>query len=251
MTGVPTPSPHFSPKALQFFRQLEKNNDRDWFTARKSVYEAEVKGPMLAVAAAVNAELAKFAAHCVTDPKRALYRIHRDTRFAKDKTPFKDHQGAMFFDARLSKNGAAGFYFGASHKGVDVAGGMYMPGPDELHAVRAAIAAKPREIEKVAAGKSLKKLLGGLRGDRLARLPKGFDAVDPASPAAELVRMKQWYAFVQLPADAATKPTLVREIASRFKAAAPLVAYLNDVVLTARAEAERDDGRPVRPEPMF
>jgi len=251
--GVPEPAPPcFTPKGLQFFRQLERNNDRDWFAARKGVYEAEVKGPMLAVVAAINEELRSFAARLVTEPKRALYRIYRDTRFAKDKTPYKDHQGAMFFDARLSKNAAAGFYVGVSHKELDVAGGMYMPGPDELAAVRAAIANKPKEIEKITSDKSLAKLAGPLRGAKLARLPKGFEeAVDPTSPAAELVRMKQWYCHVQLPAEAATRPTLVKDVVGRFKAMVPLVAYLNDVVLAARAQDEEDDGRPTRPEPMF
>ncbi len=86
----------FSQKAMTFLRQLEKNNTREWFQPRKPVFEAELRGPMLRFVALLNEDLARFAVDHVTDPARAIYRIYRDTRFSKDKTPYKTHIGALF-----------------------------------------------------------------------------------------------------------------------------------------------------------
>src|SRR6185437_8067272 len=132
--------PGFSPAAITFFRQLEKNNDRDWFKARKEKFEEQVRKPMLELVGLINDDLRKFAVDHVTEPAKALYRIHRDTRFSKDKTPYKTHIAAMLPRQGLGKNTCAGFYFSVSHTGVEVAAGMYMPGPPDLLKVREAIA---------------------------------------------------------------------------------------------------------------
>src|ERR1700679_1774668 len=133
--------PGFAPAALTFFKQLEKNNQREWFTARKEKFEELVRGPMLELLALINDDLRGFAVDHVTEPAKALYRIHRDTRFAKDKTPYKTHIAAMFPRQGLGKNTCAGFYCSVSHTGVEVAAGMYMPSPQDLLTVREAIAA--------------------------------------------------------------------------------------------------------------
>jgi uncharacterized protein (TIGR02453 family) len=185
----------------------------------------------------------------VTEPKKAVYRIYRDTRFSKDKTPYKTHIGAIFPRKGLSRHGGAGYYVGVSHKGVEVAGGMYMPEPQELAAVRAAIAADPKSVAKVFEDRTLKKLVGPLQGAQAVRMVKGYDE-DPASPLGSLLRRKQLYCYITLPADAATKPTLGKEVARRFEAMAPLVDWLNDAILAANPKDE-DDGRPKRPTPMF
>ena len=83
----------FPPEALTFLRGLARNNDRDWFNARKQTYETKLKAPMLEIVEAINAELMDFAPEHVTDPKRAIYRIYRDTRFSNDKTPYKTQIG--------------------------------------------------------------------------------------------------------------------------------------------------------------
>lgn len=243
-------APHFSPKALSFFRRLQKNNDRQWFAPRKDVFEAECRGPMLELVRWLNDRLRGFAVDHVADPARAVYRIYRDTRFGKDKTPYKTHVGALFPRRGLPKNACAGFYVGVSHKGVEVAGGMYMPGPDELAAVRAVIAADPKRAARRLEDKAVAKLVGPLQGDQLARLPKGFDA-DPASPLGSLLRRKQLYHFVMLDADLATTPKLGKEVARRFEAMVRMVDYLNDAVLAAKAAEEPSDARPKRPDPMF
>src|SRR3954468_20114522 len=167
--------PGFSPQALSFFRQLERNNRRECFQPRKEFFEQGVRGPMLELVALLNDDLRSFAAdHVVADPAKAIYRIYRDTRFSKDKTPYKTHIGALFPRPGLEKHAGGSFYVGVSHKGVEVAGGMYMPGPGELAAVREAIAADEKAFRKLIGGKALRTAVGELQGERLAKVPKPY-----------------------------------------------------------------------------
>ena len=241
--------PGFPPQALSFFRQLEKNNRRDWFQPRKPAFDEQVRGPMLDLVALLNDDLRGFAADYVVEPPaKALYRIHRDTRFAKDKSPYKTHIAATFTRPGLPRNNGAGFYVAVSHAGVEVAGGMYMPGPDELAAVRRAIADDDgAAFRALVADRALRRKMGELLGERLARVPKGFPA---DAPAGDLLRLKQFYFFVMLPADTALTPALRREVASRFRLVSPLVHWLNDAAL-AGLRAESDEPTATRPPPMF
>ena len=240
----------FSPKVLRFFGDLEKNNQRDWFNARKEFFESEVRGPMLELVRLMSVEFARMAVDYVPQkPESIVYRIYRDTRFAKDKTPYKTHIGAYFQHHRVAKNRGAGFYFEVSHEGLAIGGGMYMPGPDELLAVRRTLAAKSEQFSTLCADRALVKALGQMEGERLARVPKGFDV---QSPAADLLRHKQFYYWKVLDAKVACTPRIQAEVMNRFKPLLPVVAFLNDAVIRA-LEDQRDphEQRPVRPEPMF
>src|SRR5262249_35612502 len=152
--------------------------------------------------------------YAYVDPAKAIYRIYRDTRFSKDKTPYKTHIAAHFQHQKLPKNRAAGFYFAVSHESVEVAGGIYMPGPDELAAVRAAICKDPKAFGKLTSDRKLIKTLGPLCGEKLARVPKGFS---PDAPAAEWLRHKNFYFYLTLDPSAALKPALRKTIVDSFK----------------------------------
>jgi uncharacterized protein (TIGR02453 family) len=212
----------FPPEAITFLKNLEKNNNRDWFQPRKEIFDSKVKEPMLQFVETINAELLKFAPEHITEPKKAVYRIYRDTRFSKDKTPYKTHIAAIFPRRGLGKDGAAGFYFHVSSKSVGVACGAYAPGPEQLLKLRHFIAANEKEFRATAA--RLKKLMGTVKGETLTRAPKGFD---PEHPAVDLVKMKQWYWWVELDLKLATSPKLKSEIAKRFKTMAPMIEMLN------------------------
>jgi uncharacterized protein (TIGR02453 family) len=215
----------FPPEAITFLKGLEKNNDRDWFQPRKEIFESKLKGPMLAFVETINAELLKFAPEHITEPKKAVYRIYRDTRFSKDKTPYKTHLGAIFPRRGLGKDAGAGFYFHVSAKEVGIACGAYAPGPEQLLKIRHFIAENPKPF------RATNKLMGPLQGSALTRVPKGFDA---AHPAADLIKKKQWYWWVELDAKLATSPQLKTEIIKRFKEVAPMVALLNKPLLGKR-----------------
>src|SRR4051812_11704375 len=115
----------FSPEAMQFFRGLARNNNREWFQPRKAVFDEHVKQPMHALVEAVNAGMRPFAADYVTDPAKAVYRFYRDTRFSKDKTPYKDHIAASFRHRKLvGEGGGGGYYFSVNHKTIGIGGGI-------------------------------------------------------------------------------------------------------------------------------
>lgn len=215
----------FPPEAIKFLKALEKNNNRDWFQPRKEIFETKLKAPMYELVESINAELLNFAPEHITEPKKAVYRIYRDTRFSKDKTPYKTHIGAIFPRRGLGKDSGAGYYFHVSSKSVGVACGAYAPGPDELLKIRHFIAENPKPF------RATSKLMGPLKGETLQRPPKGFCA---DHPAIDLIKMKQWYCWTELDLDLATSPKLKAEVVKRFKAMAPMVMLLNQPLLAKR-----------------
>src|SRR5579883_3105032 len=187
----------FPPEALTFFRGLARNNDRDWFQPRKEIFDSKVKAPMIELIEQINGEFATLAPAYINEPKKAIYRIYRDTRFSADKTPYKTHLAAIFpRRGSESKHAGPGLFFAVSHTGIEVAGGVYGPMPDDLLKIRTWLAENHASFRKTAAGP--KKLMGDLRGSSLTRIPKGFPA---DHPAADLIKMKQWYYGAELDAN--------------------------------------------------
>jgi uncharacterized protein (TIGR02453 family) len=216
--------PGFPAEMVQFFRGLKRNNRRDWFQPRKHLYEQHVKEPMLELVMALNSELMKFAPEFITEPKKALFRIYRDTRFSSDKTPYKTHVAASFWRRGADHTGAGGFYVSVSHDHIEVAGGIWHPAPDATLLVRTHIAESYPELRQILANKKRRKLLGDLQGDELTRAPKGFD---PQHPALDLIKKKDWILDSALDPSLATTPMLYLQILDRFRALAPLIEYLN------------------------
>jgi uncharacterized protein (TIGR02453 family) len=214
----------FPPEAMTFFRGLKKNNTREWFQARKETYEEKVKGPMLELVTALMRRLADFAPDYVNDPNKAIYRIYRDTRFSKDKTPYKTHIAAVFTPRDLQKHSGAGFYFSVSAEEVEVGGGVYMPMPQDLLSIRNYMAERHEEFRRITTARDVRRLFGDVTGESLTRVPKGFPA---DHPAADLLRRKQFLLFRTLEASLATTPKLYRELAIRFEAMAPFLEFLN------------------------
>jgi len=218
----------FPPEMVRFFRGLKRNNRREWFQPRKHLFEQHVKWPMLELVGAINSELAKFAPEYVTEPKTAIFRIYRDTRFSADKTPYKTHIAASFSRRGTERLGTGGFYFSVSHETIEVAAGIYHPDRDVTLLIRNHIADTHQELRRILADKKSRKLLGDLKGHALSRSPKGFD---PSHPAAEYIKMKDWIFDTPLDASLATTPLLHRAIVERFQAMAPLLYYLNRPLL--------------------
>jgi len=227
----------FPPEALRFFRELERNNNREWFQANRRVFEEKVKAPMVELVEAVNQELVTFAPEHVTEPREAIYRIYRDTRFSPDKTPYKTHIAANFPRRGFEKHKAAGYYFGVSATEVEVAGGVYMPGPEELLAIRTFLVDSYAEFRQVISGRTLRALMGDLVGEQLRRPPKGFPGTHPAE---ELLRRKQWYFYVTLEPELATTPRLLPELVKRFRAMRPFIELINRPLIERRRSARTD-----------
>ena len=217
------PFPGFPNEALEFFRRLARNNRREWFQPRKQIFEEQVKQPMRALVEALNDALSDFAPDYVTDPDKAIYRIYRDTRFSKDKTPYKTHIAASFRRRGTGTSGDAGYYFAISHKEAAIGGGIYMPEPAALLAIRNHIGEHHQELRRILRARAVKELLGELHGEQLSRVPKGF-AGD--HPAVDLLRFKRFVLYIELEPELATTPALYREILKRFRAITPFLDFL-------------------------
>ena len=225
-------APHYTPDAIKFFRGLKRNNNRDWFNARKETYERAVKAPSVALVAAINEAMLRFAPENIQPPQKAMLRIYRDIRFSPDKRPYKIHQGIWWAREGLEKTSGGGFYFDLSGEQVTIAAGVYMPEREQLLAIRRHIELHHEEMRRLLASRRLRSLMGEMDGHKLTRPPKGFS---PDSPAIDLLLNRQWGLSTHLPAEAATKPTLLKEIVKRFEAAAPLIAFLNAPLATKKA----------------
>jgi len=221
----------FPPEGIQFMRNLARNNRREWFQPRKATFEEQVKQPMRQLVEAVNAAMARFAPEYVADPDKAIYRIYRDTRFSKDKTPYKDHIAASF--PRRGSPEGAGYYFAVSHKELAIGGGIYMPAPETLLAIRTHMADHHQDFRKLVKSRAVKQLFGEVQGEQLTRVPKGF-ACD--HPAADLLRHKQFLLYVELDPGLATTPEVYSEIVTRFRAMRPFLEFLNAPLAAKRTE---------------
>ena len=222
----------FPEPGMQFFRSLARNNRREWFQPRKHIYEEQVKAPMAELVSALNAGMMRFAPDHVVEPAKAIYRIYRDTRFSKDKTPYKTHIAAIFPRRGTEKHGGAGLYFSVAPKEIEVAGGVYMPGPDALLAIRTYLAGHHAEFSRIIKSRKLRTLMGEMHGDQLSRVPKGFPS---DHPAADLLRYRQWLFYIMLDPALATTPKLLPEIRNRFEVMMPFLEFLNrPLVKTAR-----------------
>ena len=228
---------HFSNDGLKFLRGLARHNDREWFNARKAVYEAELKTPLLALIGEVNEGLAGFAPEFVRAPQKTIMRIYRDIRFSPNKAPYKTHVAAWWAREGMAKTSGAGFYFSFGPEGVIVAAGAYQPEKEQLLAIRRHLAEHHEEYRALVGAKKLKVLFDEFEGPGLSRPPKGF--ADAPAEAMELIKMQRWGVGKTLAVEAGLETGLVKEIVGRFKVAAPLVALLN-APLTGK-----------RPKPLF
>ena len=228
-----TGAAHFSAEAMKFLRGLARHNDREWFNARKAIYERELKEPMLAVISRINQDLSAFAPEHVRPPQKAMMRIYRDTRFSKEKIPYKTHMSAWWARAGLEKTSGGGFYLEISPRQVIVAAGCYMPERDQLLAIRRYLLEHHEELRALLADKKLARLAAPFEGLSLTRAPKGFPA---EHPAMDLILRRQWGVSATLSGELAVEPGLVSEVVARFRAMTPLVEFLNRPLTSAAAK---------------
>jgi uncharacterized protein (TIGR02453 family) len=231
----------FSTAAFTFLRQLARNNDREWFEANRERYERDVRLPMRELVEEMDVRLARIAPEIVGDPKRSMFRIHRDVRFSKDKSPYKTNAAVWFFHRGAgrgvgeSAHGAAGFYFHLEPGGCFTGGGYWMPPRPALEKVRERLVEDQRGFEKALATPALAKR--GFRGlseeAMLKRLPRAFA---PDHPCATWLRYQSFTVGRQIPDDEVRSATLASQLEKDFAAMTPLVRWLNGALGYGPAE---------------
>lgn len=214
---------YFSAASFDFLLDLKANNSRDWFQANKKRYEADVRGPFQRLLSDLQPALAKVSTQFVASPKTvggSLFRIHRDTRFSKDKTPYKTHAGAVIFHQDRSKP-APCFYLHIDPDGCFFGAGIYHPPAPALRAIRDFLLDNPG-----AWSRARDQVLGsGLEfgGDSLSRPPRGYAA---EHPLIDDLKRKDFVVSKALSKDIAMSPGLPKWFVQRATEAAPLVDYL-------------------------
>ena len=231
-------NPRFSPEGLQFLANLRRHNNRPWFQARKEIYEQAVKGPMAELILALQQAFRRVAPEMVADPRVSLYRIYRDTRFSRDKSPYKTQAAAVFPVRGLPKTSGPGLYFHISPDEVLIGGGMYMPEPAVLRAVRDAIATAPRKFLSIVEGKRFRAAFGELEGEQLRSMPQGY-AADHL--AAKYLRYKQFLFGEIHPAELALGARLLPTILRCFQEGMPLIRFLKEPALRVSSLATHEN----------
>ena len=218
MSGAEPPS--FSPGLFAFLRELKANNEREWFRANKQRYEDEVKEPALAFVEDIGYRLGGFAPHLVADG-RSLFRIHRDTRFAKDKTPYKTHVGIYLRHAASTDADTVGLYVHLEPRHVFLGAGIWHPGSAGLKRIRDAIVARPdawrAAVTEVAPGWTL------ADGESLKRAPTGYP---PDHPLVDDLRRKSFAVLSPLTQKDATARGFLDLCEQRMAAARPFMEFL-------------------------
>jgi uncharacterized protein (TIGR02453 family) len=225
----------FTTKTLSFLRSLKRHNRREWFHERRDQYQQHCRGPMIAIIERFADDLPAFAPDLVADPKVSLFRQFRDTRFSGDKTPLKTHIAATFPNRALGRLNGAGLYFEVAPAWVWIGGGLWAPDTSQLHLVREHIAANHRRLDAIVASSGFRKL-GGLRGDRMTRVPRGFPK---DHPAAAYLTYRQFLGYREAPAALATSATFYRQLLGTMKTIVPLVTFLNEPLLDASRPERR------------
>jgi uncharacterized protein (TIGR02453 family) len=210
------------PGLFRFLKDLKAHNDREWFSENKARYETEARDAMLRFIGAFSGPLSSISRHFIADPRPSggsLFRIYRDTRFSKDKTPYKTHLAAHFPHRTIEAGGVhgPGFYLHLEPGGSFAGGGLWHPDPDSLFKVRQAI------IAKSATWKALKKPGLEIEGEALKRVPQGFA---PDHPCAEDLKFKDFYVTSSFTNAQVLAPDFIDQVAGACKRAAPLVAFL-------------------------
>ncbi len=220
---------HFSPALFKFLNELEANNEREWFNANKPRYESTIKDPAIQFIADFEKPLKTISPHFVADTRGnggSLFRIYRDTRFSKDKTPYKTNTGMHFRHEMAKDVHSPGFYLnlepGACFMGV----GIWRPEPKVAQKIRQHIAEEPTRWKRATQSKKFTDIYN-LDGDSLKRPPKGFD---PDHPLIDDLKRKDFIAGNNLTQKQVTADGFIEDYTAMCKAAGPFMKFLCEAV---------------------
>lgn len=214
---------------FRFFQELEANNNRAWFQDNKDRYLQSVVHPMSAFITAMAPRLKRISPHYRADPKPhggSMFRIYRDTRFSKDKTPYKTHAACQFRHTAGKDAHAPGFYAHFAPDQLYFGGGIWRPPGGHLATIREAIVDNPNAWSRIRNAKAMRER-GGLKGDRLKRAPRGFD---PEHRHVEDLKLKSFYVTAEAKPTLALSGEVVNEAAAAFRVATGLNRFITEAL---------------------
>lgn len=223
---MPESFPGFPQDLFRFLTDLGDNNNREWFNTNKDRYHAAVADPVCDFIQAMAPRLRRISTRYVADPRPhggSMFRIYRDTRFSKDKRPYKQNVGCQFRHEAGKDAHAPGFYVHIATDEIFFGGGVWRPPNPVLDKIRAAIVAQPDRWKKITHDKAFIKRFDGVHGDGLKRPPSGYDA---DHPYIDDLKRKTFFAMQSVTRETATSPRLITEITGAFKTASPFMEFL-------------------------
>ena len=221
-------SPWFTPALFIFLEELRLHNDRDWFERNRTRYLADVRDPMLRFIGDVAPVLKEIAPQLVADPRPiggSLFRIHRDTRFSPDKTPFKTNVAASFRHRAGRDVHGPGLYVSLAPGEVEVGGGVWHPDPESLRAIRRSIVDRPGPWKKALEAPAREGLAWW--GDALTRTPRGCPEDHPLDA---WLRRKDFAAGVELSEEDALAPDFLDRCAEAWRPLGPAMRIMAGAV---------------------
>jgi len=215
---------YFGPEFTRFFRSLARHNTREWYHAHRDDFIRRLKEPFEDFVGEMIERIAALDPAMRCEPRDAIFRLARDTRFSNDKTPYKTHLGAVIAPDGRKTRGAA-FYFQLGADGLGVASGVYQPDRDQLYAIREAIRDDGDSLDRLLRDRAFRRWWGALQGERNVRLPPEFTAAAERFP---LLYHKQFYGWVEH-ADPAVveRPDLAAFLMRHYRAARAVNVWLN------------------------
>jgi uncharacterized protein (TIGR02453 family) len=216
--------PHFNKDFIDFFKELEENNNREWFTENKERYEKSVKIPFEHFVQDMIYRIHEVDENLMLTPKEAIFRIYRDIRFSKDKTPYKTHVSAVISNGGRKNFDDPGVYIEIGADYLRFYGGLYQLDKNQIEKVRRFIASNLQEFEKLLTNKNFKKYFLTVRGESNKRIPKEFLNAYEQQP---LIANKQFYYFTELSGDKITTKNLPQMLMKFYLAAEPMSSFLS------------------------
>ena len=220
---------HITPELFTFFQELKENNNREWFQANKVRYEAQVREPLLQFITDFGVRLSEISPHYVADARKSggsLFRINRDVRFSKDKSPYKTNAGVQFRHESGKDVHAPGFYLHLEPDGVFGGVGMWHPDNQTLGKVRDGIIENPDQWRAIVEGDAFRSIFT-LAGDSLKRAPKGYD---PEHPLIEDLRRKDFIGTFQFSQEETCATDFIDRFADTCRRASPFMKFLTSSI---------------------
>ena len=223
----------FEPEILDFFADLEWNNNRPWFELNKKRYERYVKQPMEGFAAEIIKRMQAIDPNISMTAKQAVFRIYRDVRFSKDKLPYKTNAGLYVSAGGRDHHGVTGIYFHVDAKIMAIASGYYSPTPPQIRAIRNYIAANLDEFAELLELPEFMNLFGTIAGERSKVLPAEFKDTAKLQP---LLYQKQFHYWAEFDGNKVVSDDLPDLVIQHYQAARPMNAFLTKGIQSLATE---------------